>query len=166
MKLPETFSKDKNLNVIIETPRHSRNKFAYDIKSGLFKLKRVLPEGFVFPYDFGFIPGTKGDDGDPLDVFLMMEGLTFPGCWVECTLIGVIKVLQKSEGKKEMRNDRFMAVPVLPKNAAQIKHINELSEHQLKSLILFIETNTFLENKIVKVLATGGPQEAHALIKN
>lgn len=166
MKLPETFSKDKNLNVIIETPRHSRNKFAYDNKTGLFKLKRVLPEGFVFPYDFGFIPGTKGDDGDPLDAFIIMEDFTFPGCWVECTLIGVIKVQQKSEGRSEIRNDRFIAVPVLPKNSAQISHIHDLSEHQLQSLILFIETNTRLENKIVKVIETSGPDEAYTLIKN
>src|SRR5207253_805858 len=98
-------------NVIIETPRGSANKYVYDPQSGFFKLGKVLPAGTVFPLDFGFIPGTKGGDGDPLDVFLLMEFKTYPGCLVECKLLGVIENTQQEKGKKAERNDRLLAVP-------------------------------------------------------
>lgn len=64
---------DLAVQVVIETPKGSRNKFAYDPKLGVFKLKRVLPEGMVFPYEFGFVPSTKAEDGDPVDVLILMD---------------------------------------------------------------------------------------------
>src|SRR4051812_38265137 len=74
------------LNVILETPKGSRNKYSYDNEKELFRLKKVLPVGAVFPFDFGFIPGTVGEDGDPLDVLLFMDEPVFPGCLVEAVL--------------------------------------------------------------------------------
>ena len=70
---------DRLVNVVIETPRGSRNKFAYDEKLGVIRLKKVLPAGMDFPYDFGFVPSTKGDDGDPLDALLLMDEPAHPG---------------------------------------------------------------------------------------
>ena len=71
-----------DLNVVIDTPKRSRNKYAYDEKIGLFVLKGVLTVGHSFPYDFGFIPQTKGGDGDPLDVLVLMDEAAFAGCLV------------------------------------------------------------------------------------
>jgi inorganic pyrophosphatase len=79
------------VRVIIETPKGCRNKYKYDPEFGAFKLSKVLPEGMVFPYDFGFIPGTKADDGDPIDVLLLMDQPAFPGCVIESRLIGVLE---------------------------------------------------------------------------
>ncbi|HEX8920029.1 MAG TPA: inorganic diphosphatase, partial [Pyrinomonadaceae bacterium] len=75
-------SESDELNVIIETPKGSRNKFNYDERHQLFKLGGVLPLGAVFPFDFGFIPSTLGGDGDPLDILLLMDEPAFPGCLV------------------------------------------------------------------------------------
>jgi inorganic pyrophosphatase len=77
-----------NLNVVIETPQGSRNKFSYDLELELYRLKGTLPVGASFPYDFGFVPSTLGADGDPIDVLLLMEEPAFTGCLVEARLIG------------------------------------------------------------------------------
>src|SRR2546421_8211911 len=97
------------VQVVIETPKGSRSKYAFDPDQRAFKLKKVLPEGMVFPHDFGFIPSTEAEDGDPLDVLLLMDQPAFPGCLVEARLIGVIEGEQSEDGKKE-RNDRLLAV--------------------------------------------------------
>ena len=97
------------MKVIIETPKGSRNKFKYDPDLRMFKLSKVLPEGMVFPYDFGFVPSTKGEDGDPVDVLVLMDEPTFPGCLLECRLVGVLEAEQEEE-KKKKQNPRLIAV--------------------------------------------------------
>lgn len=80
--------KSETQQVIIETPRNSWNKYKFNEKTGGIKLSKVLPEGMMFPYDFGFIPGTQADDGEPLDVLVLTDEPMFPGCEVECRLAG------------------------------------------------------------------------------
>src|ERR1700684_3818307 len=96
------------IQVIIETPANSRNKFAFDPQQGIFALKKVLPAGMVFPYDFGFLPQTIAPDGDPIDVLLLMDEPAFPGCAVQARLVGVIEG-GKIGGKKKIRNERQVA---------------------------------------------------------
>jgi inorganic pyrophosphatase len=79
--------KDGLVQVISDTPAGSRNKFAVDPEQEIFALKKVLPAGMVFPYDFGFLPRTLAPDGDPLDVLLLMDEPAFPGCAVRSCLI-------------------------------------------------------------------------------
>src|SRR6187401_3503460 len=87
------------INVVIETPKGCRNKFKYDEKLGVFRLNKVLPSGMVFPFDFGYVPGSLADDGDPIDVLVIMDEAAFPGCLVPVRLIGVIKAEQgKNKG--------------------------------------------------------------------
>src|SRR6478609_592733 len=86
-----------DLNMIIDTPKGSRNKFKYDEQHGLFKLSGVLPAGAVFPYDFGYVPATLGDDGDPIDVLVLMDEPAFVGCLVAARLIGVIEAEQTED---------------------------------------------------------------------
>src|SRR2546429_8363577 len=103
-------SKDKQiLRVVIETPKGSRNKFAFDPDEHIFELKKVLPTGMTFPYDFGFVPSTKADDGDPIDVLVLMDEPAFPGCVLSCRPIGVIEG-EQSDNKNKGRNDRIVAV--------------------------------------------------------
>jgi inorganic pyrophosphatase len=97
--------RDGLLQVIIETPAGSRNKFAFDPDQKIFALKKVLPAGMSFPYDFGFLPQTLAPDGDPLDVLLLMDEPAFPGCAVPARLIGVIEG-EQVDGKKRIRNEQ------------------------------------------------------------
>jgi hypothetical protein len=89
--------------------RGCRNKFAYDPEQSIFALKKVLPAGMVFPYDFGFLPSTLAPDGDPIDVLLLMDEPAFPGCAVKARLVGVIEG-ERVDGKTTTRNDRLVAV--------------------------------------------------------
>src|SRR6186713_3270753 len=112
LKLPPFDPETGVLNLFIETPKGSRNKYVYDNKSGLMKLKKLLPRGMIYPFDFGFVPGTLAEDGDPLDVLLLGEGELFPGCLVKGRLLGALKAQQRKKGKT-FRNDRLIAIPVL-----------------------------------------------------
>src|SRR5579884_1217798 len=84
--LPARAKQETALHVVIETPKGSRNKYKFEPKLRSYALSNVLPEGMAFPYDFGFIPQTEADDGDPLDVLLLMDAPAFPGCVVESRL--------------------------------------------------------------------------------
>src|ERR1051325_6834357 len=99
-----------SITAIVETPRGSAQKYDYDKKKKWFKLKKMMPAGMVFPFDFGFIPGTKGGDGDPLDVVIISELKSFPGCCMDCNVIGGFKATQTENGKT-VRNDRFFVIP-------------------------------------------------------
>lgn len=116
----------KLIEVIIETPRGCRNKYAYDPKKEKFRLKKILPMGAVFPYDFGFIPKTKGEDGDPLDILVVMDEPAFTGCLIECRVIGVLKAKQ-TENNKTIRNDRLIGVAVVAETHKDLKDISELN---------------------------------------
>jgi len=111
--LPAFDKKTGDLNVIIETPKGSRNKFAYDETTGLFWLSKLLPAGMAFPYSFGFIPSTRAGDGDPVDVMMNYDEPLFPGILVPSRLIGGLKARQ-SDGGKMKQNDRLFTVPILP----------------------------------------------------
>src|SRR5437868_10731727 len=96
--------KKRECKAIIETPKGRRNKFDYDPKTRLFKLGGLLPEGLAFPFDFGFIPSTLGDDGDPLDVMVLMDEPAHVGCLLDVRIIGVIEADQIENGKKTTNN--------------------------------------------------------------
>lgn len=158
--LPSFDPEDKSLvNVIIETPRGSRNKFAYDEKLGLFRLKKVLPAGMEFPYDFGFIPSTKADDGDPIDVLLLMDESAHPGTLMRCRLVGIIEGEQKEDGKSE-RNDRLLAVSEFSMQYAYVKDVDDLDKKLIKSLEDFFVNYHQLEKTKFKLLAVKGAKDA------
>jgi len=118
-------TKDDLLQVVIETPAGSRNKFAFDPDQSVFALKKVLPAGMVFPYDFGFLPQTLAPDGDPIDVLLLMDEPAYPGCLVASRLIGVIEG-EQIDGKKKVRNDRLVAVANANHMYANIRKLEDL----------------------------------------
>ena len=101
--------KEGYVHVVIDTPRGSRNKYKWDSKLGLFKLSHVLTAGAVFPFDFGFVPGTRAADGDALDVLVLTDEPLTTGCVVYSRLIGVIEA-EQTEAGKTFRNDRMLAV--------------------------------------------------------
>src|SRR5215218_4355218 len=137
MKLPPPFIDGTNhINAIIETPKSSRNKYVYDEKSDTFKLKRALPAGMVFPFDFGFIPSTIAEDGDPMDILVLTDAPTFPGCLVESKVLGIIKVEQEEDGEK-VRNDRVIAVQLQSRMYASANNIDDLPEGLIKEIVNF-----------------------------
>src|SRR5215470_11001923 len=102
---------DGDLHVVIETPRGSAAKLEYGPKLHVFTLSKALILGLTYPYDWGFIPSTKGEDGDPVDVLVLHDTATAPGLVLKCKIIGVLEVVQQEKGKKGIRNDRIIAVP-------------------------------------------------------
>src|SRR6266403_1498207 len=124
---PTDADDNETIQVIIETPKGSRNKYAFDPRQKIYELKKVLPAGMAFPYDFGFVASTLADDGDPIDVLVLMDEPAFPGCLLKCRIIGIIEGEQKSKTQKE-RNDRIVAVEQDNHSFADIKHINDLGD--------------------------------------
>ena len=149
--------------VIIETPKGSRNKFAYDTRQRIFSLKKVLPAGMDFPYDFGFLPRTIADDGDPLDVLLLMDEPAFPGIAVQSRLIGVIEG-EQIDGKKRVRNDRIVAVAAANHMYADIRKLEDLPGRFLYELEEFFVNYHNLEGKKYKLLGCHSARTAQRLI--
>jgi inorganic pyrophosphatase len=153
------------LQVIIETPAGSRNKFAFDPKQEIFALKKVLPAGMVFPYDFGFVPQTIAPDGDPIDVLILMDEPAFPGCAVRARLIGVIEG-EQLDGKKKIRNDRLVAVAEANHMYANVRKLKDLPRKWVKELEVFFVNYHNLEGKEYRLLGCKGADVALRLIKD
>jgi|SRR6185437_1009240 len=155
------------VDVVIETPKGSAQKYDYVPNTPFFKLKKILPSGMVFPYDFGFIPNTKGEDGDPLDVIVISEFNSFPGCIIKCRIIGGIKAEQSDEkdSRKMVRNDRFLAIPKFTNIFQDIKKMEDLPDQVTDQLEEFFVDYNKLQGKKFKALAKLGPNEAFSLIE-
>ncbi|MDB6129329.1 MAG: inorganic diphosphatase [Verrucomicrobiales bacterium] len=160
-----TYSEDKQyVNVIVETNKGSRNKYAYDEDSGILLLKKVLPAGMAFPFDFGSIPGTRGDDGDPLDVLVLMGVPVCPPCVVEVHVVGVIEAIQTEDDKRE-RNDRLVAVTRFDNQPAEVESIKTLGRRTREEIEKFFISYNELAGKKFKILGYRGPKKAMKLIK-
>jgi inorganic pyrophosphatase len=157
---------DKNIiQVVIETPKGSRNKYAFDPAQRVFELKKVLPAGMAFPYDFGFIPRTTAEDGDPVDVLVLMDEPAFPGCVLKCRLIGIIQGEQGDQKDKE-RNDRIVAVERENHSFADIQHIDDLGKQFLRELEEFFVNYHELNGKQYRVIDVRGPGQARKRIED
>jgi inorganic pyrophosphatase len=150
---------------IIETPKGCRNKFDYDADSGLFMLGGLLPEGMMFPFDFGFIPSTLGEDGDPLDVMVLMDAPAHVGCLIEVRIIGIIAAEQTANGKTEV-NNRLLGVAVHSYNHEDLASINDVSKTLLAQVEEFFVSYNKQRGKKFKVTGTGGPKKAIKFLKS
>ena len=154
-----------DLNVIIETPRGSRNKYAYDEDLRLFVLKGVLAAGHSFPFDFGFIPQTRGGDGDPLDVLVLMDEAAFPGCLVPSRLVGVIAAEQTERDGRTERNDRLIAVASVSPTHADIRSINDLNETLVAQIEHFFVSYNEAKGKQFKSLGRFAARKAKQIVE-
>ena len=148
---------------IIETPKGRRNKFDYDPELELFRLGGLLPEGMEFPFDFGFIPSTLGDDGDPLDVIVLMDEPAHVGCLLDIRIIGVIEARQTDDGKTET-NNRLVGVAVHSYAHENIKTIDEINKSLLDQLEEFFISYNKSRGKKFKVVGRHGPKRAAKLL--
>lgn len=153
-------------DVIAETPAGCNVKYKYEPKHKLFKLHKAMPEGMTFPYDFGFIPDTEGGDGDPLDVLIISEFKTFPGCLITCRIVGAIAAEQKDINKEWVRNDRFIGIPEKSKVYAHIQSLKDLPEKILTETEHFFKSYTTIEGKDFKILKLMDADEAFEVIEN
>ena len=152
------------MNIIIETPRGSREKYKYDAELHLFGLHKILPAGLSFPYDFGFIPATKGEDGDPLDALVISEFKSFPGCVMDCRIIGCLKA-EQSVKEKMIRNDRFLAIPEQTIVFENVLSIEDLPPTLVMELELFFTTYMRLEGKEFLIMGQLNASEAATILK-
>jgi inorganic pyrophosphatase len=150
---------EETIQVVVETPKGSRNKYAFDPEQRVFALKKVLPAGMAFPYDFGFVPSTRADDGDPVDVLVLMDEPAFAGCLLQCRLIGVIDG-EQVDGKKKIRNDRLVAVEKDNHSYAAIRHVDDLGKAFVRELEEFFVNYHELTGKRFKILDVHGPKVA------
>jgi inorganic pyrophosphatase len=157
-KLP-TWADKARIHTIVETPRGSRSKLEFDQKLKVFTLAKPLLAGLTYPYDWGFIPSTKAEDGDPLDVLIIHDAATYPGIVLRSAPIGILEVLQTSKGKQE-RNDRIFAVPARSPFEGDIQDIRDLPARAIQELEKFFEATDALENKKLEFLGWHGPDKA------
>ncbi len=150
---------------IIETPKNRRNKFDYDPESDLFKLGGLLPEGMMFPFDFGFIPSTRGGDGDPLDVMVLMDEPAHVGCLLDVRVIGVIEAKQTEEDGKTETNDRLLAVAIHSYQHQHLSTLDDLNPSTLVQLEQFFVSYNKLRGKKFKLVNQGGPKRAMTIIR-
>lgn len=155
--------KQKCVNVIVETPKGSRVKYSFDPESGLFRLKRAMPEGMTFPFNFGFIPSTLGEDGDPLDIVILNEEPVTVGCLLKVRLLAVIEAEQKEDGKK-IRNDRIVGTAIDEETPAEFLSV-KLDKGRLNQIIFFFAAYNKMSGKKFHALKTAGPKRAEKLIK-
>ncbi len=163
-KSKPTLSEAAELAVVIETPRGSRNKLKYEPSAQKFQLSKVMPEGMVFPYDFGYIPSTKAEDGDPLDVLVLTDEPLFPGCLVDCRLIGAIEAEQEQDGEK-YRNDRLIAVATASLLYSDLKNIDDLNPKVLKQIEEFFVNYQRVRGVMFKVLGRHGAGRAMEILQ-
>ena len=164
-KLKPFDRKSGNLNVVIDTPKGSRNKYGFDFDIDAYKLKSVLPHGNVFPFDFGSIPNTVAEDGDPVDVLVLMDEPVFVGCLVKTRLLGVIEAEQTEDGKTE-RNDRLIGVAAESHTDRTLKSLKKLDAKLLDEIEHFFVSYNDARGKKFKPTRRKGPAAAQRLIKN
>ena len=155
----------KDLNVIVDTPKNSRNKYKFDHKAGMFELGGVLSAGHSFPHDFGFIPNTIGGDGDPLDVLILMEEPAFVGCLVKCRLIGGIEAEQTEKGGEPQRNDRLLAVSSKSIDYQDIAALSDLNKILVDEIEHFFVSYNEAKGKTFRPLKRFGAKGAFELVR-
>ena len=153
------------LCALIETPKGSRNKYDYDAQQGVFRLGGVLPSGASFPFDFGFLPSTLGEDGDPLDVLVLMDEAAFAGCLVPVRLLGVVEAMQTERDGATMRNDRFIAVASNYRLQGDLQSLDDLAPHLMDEIEHFFVSYNEVKGKHFEPIARSGLERAEALIK-
>lgn len=163
--LPHRLDEEKaECRAIVETPKGHRNKFKYDPETLLFTVSRVLPEGFIFPFDFGFVPSTLGEDGDPLDVLVLMDEPAHVGCLLNVRLVGVIEVEQTENGEQS-RNDRLIGVALQSLSYRDVKSVSDMKPSFVEEVTDFLALYNKNSDSEDKVKGVRGPNRALALVK-
>jgi inorganic pyrophosphatase len=152
------------VRVVVEAPRGSTVKLKYDTALRVMTVSRPLPLGLAYPYDWGFVPGTKAQDGDPLDALVYWDVPSYPGVVVACRPIAVVRLEQDSKTNGRVRNDRILAVPVKHSRGDLIASPDDLPARVKDEISQFFLSAIFFEPKHPRLLGWGGPDEASRLV--
>jgi inorganic pyrophosphatase len=152
------------IRVVIESPRGATVKLKYDPDLGAMSVSRPLPLGLAYPFDWGFVPGTRAEDGDPLDALVYWDVSTYPGIVVPCRAIAVVRLEQDSKTNGRVRNDRILAVPVKHSRGDGVTSPDDLPARAKDEIAQFFLSAIFFEPKNPRLLGWGGPDEAGALV--
>jgi inorganic pyrophosphatase len=147
------------INVIVEIPKGSMNKYEYDKKNDIIKLDRVLASPFHYPRDYGFIPQTFSEDGDPLDALVLVTNPTYPGVLIEARPVGLLRM--SDEGKND---DKIICVSRHDPRFVGIDDISDIGRHYLAEISHFFEVYKDLENKKVKITGWKSSEEAKKVV--
>ena len=162
----EPYTEAGTLQVVIETPKNSRLKYAFDHERRIIVLKKILPAGMAFPYDFGFVPSTLAPDGDPIDVLVLMDEPAFPGVVLDTRIIGVIRGEDQLPSGEKQRNDRLLGVAEASHTFADVHTLDDLPKNLLDHMgEFFVQYPQLLGGKVYNLLGPAGPEEANRLIE-
>ena len=159
-----TWGESGILNVLVDTPRGSAVKFKLDLEKNVYTVSHYLTRGAVFPFDFGSIPGTAAEDGDPLDLLVLAEAPTFPGCLVPVRLVGGLEARQTQDGKT-MRNDRLLGVAAESRAYGEIRNLRDVPKRLLDEIEHFFVSYNEARGRRFRVLRRVGPEAAKRLVK-
>ena len=134
------------INVLIEIAGGSKNKYEFDKDMNAFALDRVLFASVKYPYDYGFIPNTLADDGDPLDGMVMMDEPTFPGCVIAARPIGMLLMIDGGD-----RDEKILCVPAEDPRYNEVKSLKDIAPHRLEEIAEFFRTYKNLEKKVTEI---------------
>jgi inorganic pyrophosphatase len=164
-----TFAADDVFHVVIEAPRGSTLKLKYEPRWQAMSISRPLPLGVIFPYDWGFVPSTRGADGDPLDAMVFWDVASYPGVVIACSAIGVLHVEQNRtnhDPSLRIRNDRIVALPREARREDGITDVAALPGRVREELEQFTLAATALEGKDVRVIGWGDRRAALELVRD
>jgi inorganic pyrophosphatase len=148
------------INVLIEIPGGSKNKYEYDKEMEAFALDRVLYSSVKYPYDYGFVPNTLADDGDPLDGMVIMDEPTFPGCVIAARPIGMLEMIDGGD-----RDEKILCVPVKDPRYADVKSLKDIAPHRLDEIAEFFRSYKNLEKKITEILGWQDVEKVAPLVE-
>jgi inorganic pyrophosphatase len=153
-KVPEV------LYAVIEIAKGSRNKYEYSKTGGVFKLDRVLYSPFVYPAEYGFVPQTYFDDGDPLDILVMMNEPTFVGCVIECRPLGMLRMVDSGEP-----DSKILAVPADDPYFKHYASLKDVSPHFLREVEHFFQAYKTLQGKVCTTEGWADLEETQDVIR-
>ncbi len=148
------------LNVLIEIPAGSKNKYEFDKDMNAFILDRVLYASVQYPYDYGFVPNTLADDGDPLDGMVIMDQPTFPGCVIASRPIGMLEMIDGGD-----RDEKILCVPADDPRYTGVKSLDDIASHRLDEIAEFFRTYKNLEKKVTEILGWQGLDKVQPLVE-
>ncbi|AFY69055.1 Inorganic pyrophosphatase [Thalassoporum mexicanum PCC 7367] len=147
------------LNVLIEIPGGSKNKYEFDKDLNAFALDRVLYSSVQYPYDYGFVPNTLADDGDPLDGMVIMDQPTFPGCVIAARPLGMLIMIDGGD-----RDEKILCVPAKDPRYAEVTGLKDIASHRLEEIAEFFRSYKNLEKKETEIRGWEGLDAVNALV--
>ena len=160
-----TWSRNGDLHVVVETPKGSQVKLAWDAELCAFTMKRALSLGVAYPYDWGFVPSTRAEDGDPLDALVLHDAGTFPGVVLACRALGMIELIEDDDNGERQANHRVIAVPTHIDRLDGTRTMSDLSPRARDELDRFFLNATFFTSKNAQILGWKGADETRQYVE-